>query len=116
MKTVSTDLRPAVLGRLLAGAALAALSSPAAAQATTAPDAPPSPQALIDGFEGAFGTHLLEHDAVEPSIMFGRAGLVDAGALRIGSTPGHGMTTNKPAQHIDLAGAPTRRALDAAVD
>jgi len=66
--------------------------------------------------EGAFGTHLLEHDAVEPSIMFGRAGLVDAGVLGIGSTPGHGMTTNKSAQHIGLAGAPTRRALAAAVD
>ena len=42
---------------LFAGAALAALSSPAAAQVTTPPDTPPSPQALIDGFEGAFGTH-----------------------------------------------------------
>lgn len=41
---------------MFAGAALAALSSAAAAQSTP-PDAPVSPQALIDGFEGAFGTH-----------------------------------------------------------
>ena len=38
--------------------------------------------------EGAFGTHLLEHDVVAPSIMFGQDGIVDAGALRIGTTPG----------------------------
>jgi len=41
---------------LFVGAALTALSSPALAQ-VSAPDAAASPQALIDGFEGAFGTH-----------------------------------------------------------
>jgi catalase len=41
---------------LFAGAALTALCSAAAPQAAPQ-DAPPSPQALVDGFEGAFGTH-----------------------------------------------------------
>lgn len=57
MKTVATRSRVTGKTAVFAGAALAALSSPAAAQVTTPPDAPPSPQALIDGFEGAFGTH-----------------------------------------------------------
>jgi catalase len=53
MTTVANDLRPAVLGLLLAG-----LPALAEAQAPTAPpDAPASPQALVDGLEGAFGKH-----------------------------------------------------------
>ena len=40
-----------------AGAALVAFCIPVAAQHSPPPDAPVSPQALIDGFEGAFGTH-----------------------------------------------------------
>ena len=35
--------------------------------------------------EGAFGTHLLEHDVVESSIMFGRGGTLKAGSLPPGS-------------------------------
>jgi len=55
--------------------------------------------------EGAFGTHLLEHDLVAPSIMFGREGIVDAAALRIGTAPGFGLATSKPAQLVVQASA-----------
>ena len=55
--------------------------------------------------EGAFGTHLLQHDAVQPSIMFGRGGILDAGAQRIGTTPGLGLATSVPAQFLNQAGA-----------
>lgn len=55
--------------------------------------------------EGAFGTHLLEHDVVAPSIMFGQDGIVDAGALRIGTTPGLGLATSGPAQLVTQASA-----------
>jgi hypothetical protein len=41
--------------------------------------------------EGAFGTHLLEHDVVWPSIMFGKEGIVDTAALQIGTAPGLGL-------------------------
>ena len=41
--------------------------------------------------EGAFGTHLLEHDAVEPSIMFGWGGVVDIAALQLGAAAGLGL-------------------------
>ena len=40
--------------------------------------------------EGAFGTHLLEHDVVEPPLMFGGGGVLDAGDA-IGATPGWGL-------------------------
>jgi L-Ala-D/L-Glu epimerase / N-acetyl-D-glutamate racemase len=43
--------------------------------------------------EGAFGTHLLEHDVVDPSIMFGRNGIVDSAVQRIGTAPGLGLAT-----------------------
>ena len=33
---------------------------------------------ILLGQEGAFGTHLLEHDFTEPSIMFGKKGLLSA--------------------------------------
>ena len=55
--------------------------------------------------EGAFGTHLLEHDVVEPSIMFGRDGIVDAAALRIGTAPGLGLATSEQAQPVTQASA-----------
>ena len=41
--------------------------------------------------EGAFGTHLLEHDVVEPPLMFGAGGILDAGAAAIGTAPGWGL-------------------------
>lgn len=43
----------------------------------------------IVAYEGAFGTHLLEHDPVEPSLMFGQAGLLDVAAIPQG--PGFGL-------------------------
>ena len=39
--------------------------------------------------EGAFGTHLLEHDVTDAPIMFGKDGMLDAGQLPAG--PGFGM-------------------------
>jgi len=53
--------------------------------------------------EGAFGTHLLEYDVVEPSIMFGRGGVLDIAALQIGTAPGLGLTTIKPVQSVTHA-------------
>jgi hypothetical protein len=41
--------------------------------------------------EGAFGTRLLERDMVEPSLMFGRNGILDATAKAIGRAPGLGL-------------------------
>jgi len=41
--------------------------------------------------EGAFGTHLLERDVVEPSLMFGAGGILDATALRLGNSSGWGL-------------------------
>jgi L-alanine-DL-glutamate epimerase-like enolase superfamily enzyme len=41
--------------------------------------------------EGAFGTHLLDRDVVEPSLIFGRDGILDASALMIGRAPGLGL-------------------------
>jgi catalase len=53
MTTIAIQLRPAVLGLLLAGPAAFADAQGVA----TATDAAATPQALVDGFEGAFGTH-----------------------------------------------------------
>lgn len=39
--------------------------------------------------EGAFGTHLLDHDVINPPIMFGAGGILDAAHLPSG--PGFGM-------------------------
>ena len=39
--------------------------------------------------EGAFGTHLLEHDVVDPPLMFGAGGVLDAAQLPTG--PGFGL-------------------------
>jgi L-alanine-DL-glutamate epimerase-like enolase superfamily enzyme len=54
--------------------------------------------ALANGFrdgvvahEGAFGTHLLYHDPVEPPLMFGAGGIVDVTALGIANAPGLGL-------------------------
>jgi L-alanine-DL-glutamate epimerase-like enolase superfamily enzyme len=44
--------------------------------------------------EGAFGTHLLEHDVIDPPIMFGARGRLDARGLPAG--PGLGMVANLP--------------------
>ena len=53
--------------------------------------------------EGAFGTHLLEYDAVEPSIMFGRGGVLYIAALQMGTATGLGLTTIKPVQSVTQA-------------
>ncbi len=55
--------------------------------------------------EGAFGTHLLERDVVQPSIMFGRDGILDARAQRFGTLPGLGLATTGPAQFAIQASA-----------
>lgn len=41
--------------------------------------------------EGAFGTHLLAHDVVESSLMFGAGGTLNVDQLPIGGTPGLGL-------------------------
>jgi L-alanine-DL-glutamate epimerase-like enolase superfamily enzyme len=50
----------------------------------------------VVGQEGAFGTRLLERDMVEPSLMFGRHGILDATATAIGHAPGLGLSTLLP--------------------
>jgi len=47
-------------------------------------------RALLIAQEGAFGTHLLEHDVIDPPIMFGRGGTLDASQLPVGY--GFGLT------------------------
>ena len=42
--------------------------------------------------EGAFGTLLLERDVCEPPLMFGRGGVLDAGAHPAAGRPGFGLT------------------------
>jgi L-alanine-DL-glutamate epimerase-like enolase superfamily enzyme len=44
--------------------------------------------------EGAFGTHLLERDVVDPPIMFGAGGKLDAQDLPVG--PGFGIVASLP--------------------
>lgn len=46
--------------------------------------------------EGAFGTHLLERDVVEPPLMFGPGGILDAGAA-LGTAPGWGLAVRETA-------------------
>ena len=46
---------------------------------------------ILVGQEGAFGTHLLGYDLVEPQIMFGAAGILDVTALDIAGAPGFGL-------------------------
>ena len=59
----------------------------------------------VIAYEGAFGAHLLKYDVVEPSIMFGRGGVLDIAALQIGTAPGLGLTTIKPVQSVTQANA-----------
>jgi hypothetical protein len=49
------------------------------------------------GQEGAFGTHLLLRDVVEPPLMFGAGGILDADALDVGKRPGLGLTIREAA-------------------
>jgi hypothetical protein len=46
---------------------------------------------ILIGQEGAFGTHLLRYDLVEPPIMFGSAGILDVPALDVAGAPGFGL-------------------------
>lgn len=46
---------------------------------------------IIVAREGAFGTHLLERDVIDPPLMFGHGGLLDATALGIGAAAGLGL-------------------------
>jgi len=48
------------------------------------------------GQEGAFGTHLLERDVVEPPLMFGPGGILDVGAT-FGTAPGWGLAIREAA-------------------
>jgi L-alanine-DL-glutamate epimerase-like enolase superfamily enzyme len=50
--------------------------------------------------EGAFGTHLLARDVVEPSLMFGPGGILDADRLGIGLAPGWGVAVLDPVPHL----------------
>lgn len=49
------------------------------------------------GLEGAFGTHLLERDVVEPPLTFGAGGVLDFGASEIGARPGLGLEIREAA-------------------
>ena len=40
---------------------------------------------LLAGYEGAYGTHLLQWDVVTPSLSFGRGGLISLAAAGLGS-------------------------------
>ena len=42
--------------------------------------------------EGAFGTHLLAHDAVAPTLTFGARGMLDADELGLAGRPGWGLS------------------------
>ena len=46
--------------------------------------------------EGAFGTHLLEYDVIDPPIMFGVGGTLDAGQLPVGT--GFGLIPRQMSQ------------------
>ena len=41
--------------------------------------------------EGAFGTHLLAHDVIDPPLMFGGGGILDTGPLALDGAPGFGL-------------------------
>jgi L-alanine-DL-glutamate epimerase-like enolase superfamily enzyme len=46
---------------------------------------------IVVAQEGAFGTMLLESDAVQPMLMFGAAGELDVNSLRLEELPGFGL-------------------------
>lgn len=46
---------------------------------------------IVIGQEGAFGTLLLESDAMQPLLMFGADGMLDIHALRLDQSPGFGL-------------------------
>lgn len=46
---------------------------------------------IVIGQEGAFGTLLLESDAMQPTLMFGAKGMLDIHALRLDQSPGFGL-------------------------
>jgi L-alanine-DL-glutamate epimerase-like enolase superfamily enzyme len=46
---------------------------------------------IVIAQEGAFGTMLLESDAVQPTLMFGAAGELDVNSLRLEELPGFGL-------------------------
>ncbi|MGH8525781.1 MAG: mandelate racemase/muconate lactonizing enzyme family protein, partial [Gammaproteobacteria bacterium] len=52
---------------------------------------------IVIGQEGAFGTMLLESDAVQPALMFGAKGGLDIDSLRLDQSPGFGLV---PAPHL----------------
>ncbi len=47
---------------------------------------------IVIAQEGAFGTMLLESDAMEPSLMFGIEGKLDVASSRLDRSPGFGLT------------------------
>jgi L-alanine-DL-glutamate epimerase-like enolase superfamily enzyme len=55
---------------------------------------------LLVAQEGAFGTHLLARDVVEPPLMFGPGGVLDVDGLGVGSAPGLGLTVLNPVPHL----------------
>jgi len=55
---------------------------------------------LLVAQEGAFGTHLLARDVVEPPLMFGPGGILEAEALGIGAAPGLGLAVLDPVPHL----------------
>ncbi len=57
---------------------------------------------LVAG-EGAFGTYLLKRDLTAPSLMFGKAGVLDTARASDASAPGLGLTVHE----AELTDAPT---------
>ena len=47
--------------------------------------------------EGAFGTHLLQEDIANPSLMFEASGVLDADAYNLSENPGWGLTVHRKA-------------------
>jgi L-alanine-DL-glutamate epimerase-like enolase superfamily enzyme len=60
---------------------------------------------ILLGQEGAFGTHLLSSDLVEPPIMFGKCGVLDVAPSCLGSRPGFGLSVIQPVPHLRSADA-----------
>ena len=55
---------------------------------------------LLVAQEGAFGTHLLARDVVEPPLMFGPGGVLDVDDPGIGRAPGLGLAVLDPVPHL----------------